>query len=540
MLFLSGFQSALIFERDAADKRTELVGAALRGAASARVRVAESQELLRELNANAVGNECVTQPAHIKEGLRGYANLIRFNADGQVRCSTAPVPIDPGRALQPWFQPLAAGRSTSVAVEPQVGYAREPSLLANVRVEQADGQFGGVLTSVMTLTSLLPEKSYLFMPRGAEVALAQADGRLISAAAKTAFPWALRERLAQAASAGSVVWLAAARDGEPRLFTAAPVFGRDVYLVLSAPSGGLLTWIRLNPVSAFVLPILAFALALVAVWWVAEQGVVRWIAYLRRIAALYARGRYSVRPLRASAAPSEIRDLADTIGAMAATIGARDAALKESLAAKDDLMREIHHRVKNNLQVISSLLNFQQRALVDPAARAAIHDSRQRIVALGLIYRALYEGPDLKRVDFRAFVSELLAQLLVDGSGRAVPIHTQLNIDALTIDPDRLAPLALFIVEAIKSVCSHRFPKGDGRLAIAFGVVDNDAKLTISDNGDPLGSDESAKAMMAIFARQLGGPVVHTVSSGGGSVELTFPNRPARVAAAAALATQRA
>src|SRR5471030_3314586 len=93
---------------------------------------------------------------------------------------------------------------------------------------------------------------------------------------------------------------------------------------------------------------------------------------------------------------------------MAKTIAARDADLKEALAHKDALMREIHHRVKNNLQIISSLLNMQQRALVDPAARAAISDTRQRITALALIYRALYQSPDLRRVDLREFLEELV------------------------------------------------------------------------------------------------------------------------------------
>ena len=146
---------------------------------------------------------------------------------------------------------------------------------------------------------------------------------------------------------------------------------------------------------------------------VTERVVVRWIAYLQRIAALYARGRLSAcGPIQADQMPPEIRDLAETLEDMADAIVGRDASLRDSLAQKDALMREIHHRVKNNLQVISSLLNMQQRALTDPAARAAMSDTRQRITALALIYRALYQGPDLKRVDLRPFLEELTAQLV--------------------------------------------------------------------------------------------------------------------------------
>ena len=83
----------------------------------------------------------------------------------------------------------------------------------------------------------------------------------------------------------------------------------------SAPAQGVVSWAWLNPISAVALPLLAFTLGLIAVWTVAERGVVRWIAYLQRIAAIYARGRFSVRPVQAERAPPEIRDLAETLSA---------------------------------------------------------------------------------------------------------------------------------------------------------------------------------------------------------------------------------
>src|ERR1019366_8943783 len=101
------------------------------------------------------------------------------------------------------------------------------------------------------------------------------------------------------------------------------------------------------------------------------------------------------------------------------------------------------------LQVIISLLNMQQRSLSDPAARVAMSDTRQRIAALALIYRALYQGPDLKRVDLRQFLGELIAELIIDQQAQGAVVRTELEADPLIIDPDKLAPLALFAVEAI-------------------------------------------------------------------------------------------
>ena len=304
--------------------------------------------------------------------------------------------------------------------------------------------------------------------------------------------------------------------------------GDDLYVILSARSGGLFSWARLNPLTGLVFPILAFVLALLAVLVVTDRVVIRWIAYLQRIAALYARGRLTVRPVQAEQAPPEIRDLAETLEQMADAIVGRDATLRDNLAQKDALMREIHHRVKNNLQVISSLLNMQQRALTDPAARAAMSDTRQRITALALIYRALYQGPDLKKVDLRPFLEELTAQLVAADALHGAPVKTEMHVDALVIDPDRLAPLALFAVEAITNAQKHAFAGRGGTLTVTFKVDGDEAELDISDDGDSgnevLTASGVGRTLMTAFARQLRGRTeLVRNESGGVTVRLVFP-----------------
>jgi two-component sensor histidine kinase len=273
---------------------------------------------------------------------------------------------------------------------------------------------------------------------------------------------------------------------------------------------------------------MTFGLALAAVLLVTDRVVVRWIAYLQRIALLYARGRFSVRPVQAEQMPPEIRELAETLEQMADAIVGRDASLRDNLAQKDALMREIHHRVKNNLQVISSLLNMQQRALSDPAARAAMSDTRQRITALALIYRALYQGPDLKRVDLRPFLEELTAQLVAGEISHGPSVRTELSVDALVIDPDRLAPLALFAVEAITNAHKHAFAGRGGVLTLAFRVRGEEAELELSDDGqaseDALMSSGVGRVLMTAFARQLRGRAELVRNElGGVTARLLFP-----------------
>jgi two-component sensor histidine kinase len=306
------------------------------------------------------------------------------------------------------------------------------------------------------------------------------------------------------------------------------VAGDEAYVVLSARSPGLISWAWLNPLSGILFPLLTFGFALAAVSIVADRVVIRWIAYLQRIAALYARGRFTVRPVQAEQMPPEIRELAETLEDMADAIVGRDASLRDSLAQKDALMREIHHRVKNNLQVISSLLNMQQRALADPAARAAMSDTRQRITALALIYRALYQGADLKRVDLRPFLEELTAQLVAGEAMHGPQVRTELSVDALVIDPDRLAPLALFAVEAITNAQKHAFAARGGLLTLNFRVRGEEAELEISDDGhvaaDGLAATGVGRTLMTAFARQLRGRAELFRNGGGGvTARLIFP-----------------
>jgi two-component sensor histidine kinase len=528
VLLLGVLQSAIAFQRQDLSLKENLGAAAQRSAAAARARLESADILLQTLAPSSVGFQCAQRLAQVTKRIPGYANLIRFDAQGRVVCAAGGVPRDPDRADRPWFRDLAGGKGMVVTRETGRAYAGVPSVLAARRATAPDGAFDGAFAAVIALSSLQPAIADATLPSHSEVALVDAQGRFINATDQQAFgalPAAWRSQIERD---GEIVWYALDQRGGRRVYSAAPVVGGDVFVLLSAASPGLISWARLNPLTGIIFPLLTFILALGAVSMVTDRVVVRWITYLQRIAALYAKGRLSVRPIQAEQMPPEIRELAATLEEMAEGIAGRDASLRDSLAQKDALMREIHHRVKNNLQVISSLLNMQQRALADPSARAAMSDTRQRITALALIYRALYQGPDLKRVDLRPFLEELTAQLVAGEMLHGPGVETHLSVDALVIDPDRLAPLALFAVEAITNAQKHAFAQRGGVLTVNFRVRGDEAELEISDDGEveetALVASGVGRTLMTAFARQLRGRAeVVRNDRGGVTARLLFP-----------------
>ena len=524
VLLLGAAQSVVAFRRDAEERRTSLIAAAERSADLARARMQAAEVLLETLNPAAIGVQCSPRLAEAMQRSKGFSNLIRLDAYGRVSCAAGAVGDDPGRVQSGWFQTLKRGGAAAVARVDAGPYAKAPAALMAVRATAPDGGFGGALVAVTPLDALKPDLTDRTLPPGSEVALADRTGRYLLWTDHDAFA---PLPAADVDSAQAQVFRAKDPRGAERVYAAAPLL-RDVTVVLSAPDQGLFSWTRFNPWSSLLTPFAAFALALTCVWVATDQVIVRWLAYLDRIAAIYARGRFTVRPLQAERAPPEVRALAHTLDIMAETIAGRDQTLRDNLAQKDALMREIHHRVKNNLQVITSLLNMQQRALSDPAARAAMSDTRQRIGALALIYRALYQGPDLKRVDLRSFLEELIAQVLAADAGQHPPFRTDLQADDLVVDPDKLAPIALFAVEAISNAQKHAFGPQGGSLHVRFTLQGEEAILEISDEGGrgrpPELTEGVGRTLMTAFARQLRGRAeIAPNTRGGVTARLVFP-----------------
>lgn len=133
--------------------------------------------------------------------------------------------------------------------------------------------------------------------------------------------------------------------------------------------------------------------------------------------------------------------------------------LRASLGEKEVLLKEIHHRVKNNMQVISSILSLQASTLDDPSVRAALRESQGRIKSMALIHEKLYRSDDLARVDFADYL-RVLAQDLVrshPARGARRPLSLDLELSPLRLSIDQAAPCGLLVNELITNALKHAF-----------------------------------------------------------------------------------
>jgi PAS domain S-box-containing protein len=168
-------------------------------------------------------------------------------------------------------------------------------------------------------------------------------------------------------------------------------------------------------------------------------------------------------------------------------------ALKASLREKEVLLKEIHHRVKNNMQVISSLLSLQSRHLEDPKAIGMFKDSQHRIRSMALVHEKLYQSKDLSRIDFGQYLQNLVVYLVHSYQVDSGRVQLKIDVREAALDINTAIPCGLVVNELVTNALKHAFPggrKGEVRVTLRPGA-DGRFTLTVGDNGVgwPRGAD---------------------------------------------------
>jgi two-component sensor histidine kinase len=158
--------------------------------------------------------------------------------------------------------------------------------------------------------------------------------------------------------------------------------------------------------------------------------------------------------------------------------------IKASLKEKDVLLKEIHHRVKNNMQIISSLIRLQSREIEDEKARRIFEISQNRIRSIALIHEALYQSGDLSQIDFSSYIRRLTTHLLTIYRPKGTALELNLDVEKILLDINKAIPCGLIINELVSNAMKHAFPVDrGGEIGVSLAEKDGVCTLIVKDNG---------------------------------------------------------
>jgi len=541
---VSVFQGLDRARSDITNVHERLVQSVRMAASSEENVLASGEQILHALaNLDDVRNvtpDCDRTLADVLIGVRFLTNLSRADKDGTIVCS-ALKQSKGSKARASLFESAKKTMTFTVSGQFISPVTHGPVIGAMLPLRDSAGNFAGAVTvgvNARWLDYILKAQD---LPKGAVVSVYDRSGQIIAASNKTV----AQAIFAKPPRARTLEGALETRDdskGNSWTFAAAPLLGNNIFVGFAMRESRLFGPTYLRVITDLLLPILMIGLAWGAIGVATERQVTQWIAYLRRVAAAYRGGHYRLRP-QLESAPAEFKLLGSAMEDMASGIRDRDKSLREAIAQKSHQIRETHHRVKNNLQIVMSLLSLQAAQSKDPVVREALGQAQTRINALALVHRIFNEVEDQTVIDLRRLLTELTQQ--VAESARRDRTGVSVSTDVLQIDVagETAVPLALFVVEALVNVFKHAFPDQDapGAVTVALRDLGQSYRLTIEDNG--VGFSDTTPGigdrLLKVFGRQVNGTVRIKSEPGRGTlVELLFPNPHWRYEGESAAATE--
>jgi two-component sensor histidine kinase len=460
-------------------------------------------------------------------------------AGGQVCQRDAAAPLAP--SVQGLFEAVRGTRRFGLRFALASASAdRGSHLIAGMPIV-ADGVVRGVAVARLGLPRL-PAEANSALPAAVSRWIVAAQGSPWIGLAGEERPFPADPKSIAAMAGADKVFDGVSADGA-RQFVAVVQATEDSFVVAAMPSEPVLRKLNFDLAVRLGLILLWFAAGFLLVKLAVRYSVLNPLRSLTNAIRAYGGVEAPFRPPADLASmPTELRELAARFTDVASANAAREMNLNRLVEQRDLLVREIHHRVKNNLQIVTSLLNLQAQRIRNPAAREALFAARERVSALSLLHRHLYLQQDVDAIDFRLFLQELAEQLsaVMEGGGRD---RVAIDVQAPTIRlaSDQVVPLGLVVTEVITNAFKHGF--GDGRggaIRVVLRILeDGQAELTIANDGhhepDHEASEEAAgglgRLLIAGFVQQLDGTLETSEPGVPYRMTLRFPLKDAEAPA---------
>ncbi len=474
------------------------------------------------------------------QGVEPSASLVAFiPTSGVMTCSTAEKDFD--FSAMPRFQKVLQARAPAFSVNPRGPISGTSVLGISHPVFDRDGTYLG-FASISLPHNVLKElrfgafearddfsRSVLFWTLDGEGTVLTANIDLAAVPAQLPGDRPLTSVLGD----DSAVFQARSTSGLQMTYAIVPIVQGELYLM----SGFLREQQSFIAILSPYLPtMLMWVAGLMGAGLAAEFLVTRYVRTLHRSIVSFARGDRRLLTLDLKSAPFELDELASAYSSMTESITRSEAELEDLVHQKEVLLREVHHRVKNNLQLISSIINIQIRSTRSSEARDLLKNLQERIMSLATVHRGLYQTSGLADVRARELIPDIVRQIMAMSSGPEKPFLAQNDIDDLRLVPDQAVPLSLLLAEALTNAMKHSGASRDhpGRLVVrlkrsggsdaVFEVV-NSLQADVPTPGAPPETGIGSQLIMA-FVQQLGGRLEVGLSEAGYSLKVTFEVSP--------------
>ncbi len=466
------------------------------------------------------GRVCSSRLAAYLDASPGYSLAALVTIDGRIPCTSLGVELDIRDF--PRLQELNANPGAAAWLNPDAPLSRR-SVIVVAEPFFVDGAIAGhVLLSVPS--ALLPpaEGNTQAATPYLDIVTINAKGRILSSRrgvdqAAAILPAELE--LASLIGARPQSFAARSRDGATRVYAAAPLVpGMVTAIGIWSQDNDEAQAITVSGI-ARALPLLMWAASVIVAFLAVNRLVIRHVKLLSRRMRVFARTRRVPETRLHREMPAELADMEDDFLDMADGILRDEAAQENALREKTILLKEVHHRVKNNLQLISSIMNMQIRGSREPETRFVLQRLQDRIRSLATIHRNLYQTEDLGHVDAGVLLEDLVQQMTQMAQIGGEPVAVETELERIEAVPDQAVPLSLLTAEALTNAMKYGAPSGpEGRARVTVRLVGEGkrkATLEIINTAPPEGTPRPEKLavepdglgtrLIQAFVTQLGG-----------------------------------
>ncbi|WP_433989778.1 hypothetical protein SuNHUV7_05950 (plasmid) [Pseudoseohaeicola sp. NH-UV-7] len=322
-------------------------------------------------------------------------------------------------------------------------------------------------------------------------------------------------------------------QGTKRDFALVPIIPGEAYaLGVWKPETPLVQSVKYES-ATIMFPILMWITSLLVGLMAIQRQVIRPLRRLGRSMHDFADKRIAFRGDALNDSPAEIQQIAHTFHSVAFKLLHDEADLENRVFEREVLLKEVHHRVKNNLQLISSILNLQSRQATSKEARDALRTVQDRLSSLATVHRALYQTTELSNVRIDVLLESLFSQLLAIGSETMRGIKLTTDMDPVTLVPDQASPLAMLATEAFTNALKYSGKNRDGELFINVRLKQTDTAdgadiilelaNSVSEEVTDQGAVRLGRKLIRTFSQQLGGTAEQSLENGRYVFVVTFP-----------------